>query len=296
MINTGLALMTAGLLVKAALFPVHFWLPRAHADAPAPVSAILSGLVVTAAFVVMSRIWFARLRTLAPGAFHLMLGLLGAAGILWGGILALQQDRLKRILAYSTVSQIGYLFLVFALTFRTGPEPGRLWTGAVYLAVSHGLAKAAAFMAAGVLQQAEGTDRLTDLRGAALRHPGTVLVLAVASVNLIGLPPSLGFIGKWWILRTSLHNGQWILSAVILGGAVLAGAYLFRVFEVLLRPADPAGTENRRPPVSIKGMLIPAMALALASLLPVLFLKAPEHLLSIDSPVGQTPSLQGEAP
>ncbi len=151
-------------------------------------------------------------------------------------------------------------------------------------------------MAAGVLQQAEGTDRLTDLRGAALRHPGTVLVLAVASVNLIGLPPSLGFIGKWWILRTSLHNGQWILSAVILGGAVLAGAYLFRVFEVLLRPADPAGTENRRPPVSIKGMLIPAMALALASLLPVLFLKAPEHLLSIDSPVGQTPSLQGEAP
>jgi formate hydrogenlyase subunit 3/multisubunit Na+/H+ antiporter MnhD subunit len=284
--NTGMALMTAGLLVKAALFPVHFWLPRAHADAPAPVSAVLSGLVVTTAFVVMSKLWFAGLRVLAPEPMHLFIGGLGAAGILWGGILALRQRRLKRILAYSTVSQVGYLFLVFALTFRNAPDPGRLWAGAVYLAISHGLAKAAAFMAAGVLAQAEGSDRLSTLRGAAFRQPGAVLVLAAASVNLMGLPPSLGFVGKWWMLTTALQTGQWGLAAILLAGGLLSGIYLFRVFETLFRPGDPVAHPSQpRSTAAIRGMLIPAAGLAIATLLPALFLSVPNRMLSIGGPV-----------
>ncbi len=287
--NAGLALMTAGLLIKAALFPMHFWLPKAHADAPAPVSAILSGLVVTTAFVMLSKIWFSGLGVLAPVSLHLALGALGSAGILWGGILALQQRRLKRILAYSTVSQVGYLFLVFALTFQDTPDPARLWSGAVYLAISHGLAKGAAFMAAGVLQKHEGTDQLSLLRGAALRNPGAVAVLAVASINLMGLPPSLGFVGKWWMIKSAIYTGQGGLAVILLLGGLLSGAYLFRVFEALLRPKETESsvTEERPAPPSRLGMLLPAMLLALATLLPVLFLSVPNRILSIGSPVPQ---------
>lgn len=286
--SAGMALMVSGLLIKAALFPLHFWLPRAHADAPAPVSAVLSGLVVTIAFVIMSRLWFAGLSGLAPVQLPLLLGALGSAGILWGGFLALRQKRLKRVLAYSTVSQVGYLFLVFALTFEGSPGQGLVWTGAVYLAISHGLAKAAAFLAAGHLQKTEGSDELHLLRGAARRHPLCVLTLAIASVNLMGLPPSTGFIGKWMMLKASFFTRQWGLGLVILGGGFLAAVYLFRVFEYLLvEGAEEAGDKTRSRPYVWKFpvALAPALILALATLVPVLFITAPEALLRIGAPV-----------
>ena len=290
MAGLGMALMTSGLLIKAALFPMHFWLPRAHADAPAPVSAVLSGLVVTMAFVVLTRIWFSGLHRLAPDGFSAFIGALGAAGILWGGLLALRQQRLKRILAYSTVSQVGYLFLVFALSVKEGPAERWVWTGAVYLAISHGLSKAAAFLAAGYLQKTEGADRPGTLRGAAHRQPGAVLVLAVASVNLMGLPPSTGFIGKWLLLRAAIHNGQLELVGVMLGGGLLAAAYLFRVFECLLHPDPdlPALSNPDSGPPPSRRMLIPAMGLALATLVPVIAVSAPEHLLRIGAPPALT--------
>lgn len=287
--NVGLALMTAGLLIKAALFPLHFWLPRAHADAPAPVSAVLSGLVVTVAFVMLTRIWFAGLHRLAPFLLPKLLGALGSAGIVWGGVLALRQTRLKRVLAYSTVSQVGYLFLVFALTFHDAPGQGLVWAGAVYLAISHGLAKGAAFMAAGYLQKAEGSDRLESLKGCAHRHPVAVMVLALASINLMGLPPSTGFIGKWMMLKASFYSQQWGLAVVMLGGGLLAAAYLFRVFELLVQPGDPACGPEKAPHTLTRSqsiwMLAPAMFLALATLLPVLFITLPEALLRIGAPI-----------
>jgi formate hydrogenlyase subunit 3/multisubunit Na+/H+ antiporter MnhD subunit len=286
--NMGMALMTSGILIKAALFPMHFWLPRAHADAPAPVSAVLSGLVVTVAFVMLTRIWFAGLHRLAPFLLPRLLGGLGSAGIVWGGILALRQTRLKRILAYSTVSQIGYLFLVFALTFYDAPGQGMVWTGAVYLAISHGLSKGAAFLVAGYLQKAEGSDQLQALKGSTQRHPVAVMVLALASINLMGLPPSTGFIGKWMMLKAAFYTEQWGLAVVMLGGGLLAALYLFRVFEILLQPATETQSKPTRKKLSPSrsiGMLIPAMLLALATLIPALFIRLPETLLRIGAPV-----------
>jgi len=277
--NLGMALMTSGLLIKAALFPMHFWLPRAHADAPAPVSAVLSGLVVTVAFVILSRIWFAGLYRMAPVALPGMLGILGTAAIVWGGLLALRQERLKRILAYSTVSQMGYLFLLFSLTLDDAANRERVWAGAVYIALSHGLAKGAAFLTAGTLQRAEGSDRLGRLQGAAHRHPFAALVLAVASINLMGLPPSTGFIGKWYLLEAALAGGQWLVVAALLGGGLLAAAYLFRVFGALMTPVS---AERSVPPCPPR-LLLPALALALATLVPVLFITAPQALLTIQA-------------
>jgi formate hydrogenlyase subunit 3/multisubunit Na+/H+ antiporter MnhD subunit len=289
MILTGLALMVTGLLIKAALFPVHFWLPPAHADAPAPVSAVLSGLVVTVAYVIVFRLWFAGFHTIAPDLVPRLMGVLGAVGIVWGGLLALRQERLKRVLAYSTVSQVGYLFLVFSLTLDSPAAEGLVWAGTVYMAVAHGLAKSAAFLAAGCLQKTEGSDTLTALRGAALRQPAAVIVLALASINLIGLPPSTGFIGKWMLLKASFYTRQWGIAFVILGGGLLAAAYLFRVFEVLMNSRAPDNMPDAQRDASplplSRGILFPAMLLALATLIPVLYITAPEELLRIGAPV-----------
>ncbi len=168
-----IALMTTGLLAKGALFPLHFWLPPAHANAPAPVSAALSALVVTAAFSLVLRLWFQAFgAALTPGA-GLLLGLLGAAAILWGSVLALCQTRLKMLVAYSTVAQLGYLFLPFAMamTSRSSAAGGAVdWaapalSGGIYHALSHAAAKAAMFMAAGIVIQVLGHDRITGVGG-----------------------------------------------------------------------------------------------------------------------------------
>ncbi|MFM1891927.1 MAG: hypothetical protein RLZ44_1004, partial [Pseudomonadota bacterium] len=138
-----LALMTGGLLLKTALFPLHFWLPPAHANAPAPVSAALSALVVKAGFYLVLRLWLDLYpAVLTPAAAHL-LGLLWAAAVLWGSWQALQAERLKLLAAYSTVAQLGYLFLGLALLLPLPDGPARtaLFGGLVLLALTHGFAK-----------------------------------------------------------------------------------------------------------------------------------------------------------
>ena len=107
--------MTAGLLAKTALFPLHLWLPPAHANAPAAASAVLSGLVVKGSFFLIVRLWFNVLPALPNAVPGAILATLGSAAILSGSVLALRQERLKLLIAYSTVAQIGYLFLMFPL-------------------------------------------------------------------------------------------------------------------------------------------------------------------------------------
>ena len=113
-------LMTAGLLAKTALFPLHLWLPPAHANAPAAASAVLSGLVVKGSFFLVVRLWFDVLSSLPSVIPGTILAALGSAAILFGSVLALRQARLKLLIAYSTVAQIGYLFLMFPLASGPG--------------------------------------------------------------------------------------------------------------------------------------------------------------------------------
>src|SRR5271169_3068211 len=120
-----LSLMTAGLLAKAALYPLHLWLPPAHAGAPAPASAVLSGLVVKAPYIIVLRLWFDVMPRLPDYAAAQVLGIPAAAAILFGSVLALRQVRLKLLIAYSTVAQIGYLLLIFPLS--GGGQMGQPW-------------------------------------------------------------------------------------------------------------------------------------------------------------------------
>lgn len=224
-------LMSVGLLLKTALFPMHFWLPAAHASAPAPVSALLSALVVKASFYILLRLWlevFPQTNT----AFSQLLGLLGATAVLWGGLMALRQTRLKMLIAYSTVAQLGYLFLAFPLATSCA------WTGMLYLLFSHALAKAAMFMAAGNILRYGGHDRIADLDQVAQRLPLTLAAFSLAGVSIMGLPPSGGFVAKWLLLEASMNSGQWWWAIVLILGGLLAAAYVFRVIGYAFTQAE----------------------------------------------------------
>lgn len=230
-VSTALALMTTGLLLKTALFPLHFWLPPAHGSAPAPVSAALSALVVKAAFYLVLRLWMDVFPTAVTPLAAQLLGLLGAGAVLWGSWQALRAERLKLLAAYSTVAQLGYLFLFFPLLQALPPGPTReLATGGlILLALTHGLAKAGLFLAIGVVQQRAGHDRIRELEGIAQRLPATTFAIALAGVALIGLPPSGAFLGKWHLLTGAFTADQWFWVPVVMVGSLLAAAYVFRV-------------------------------------------------------------------
>ena len=228
-------LMLTGLLFKTALFPFHFWLPPAHGGAPAPVSALLSALVVKASFYLFLRLWlgpFAALTEALPWLAQLPAAL-GAAAILWGSWQAIRADRLKVLVAYSTVAQLGYLFLIFPLL---GTGMLALQAGILQL-TAHGLAKAAMFIAAGTLIKVSGSDRVLGVAGAAAHLPVTLFAFALAGVTLMGLPPSGGFLAKWLLIDSALAADQPWIVVVALAGGLFAGIYVFRVLRLAFRRA-----------------------------------------------------------
>lgn len=269
------AVMTAGLAAKTALFPLHLWLPPAHAGAPPAASALLSALVVKGSFFLTVRIWFDLVPHLAAGLAGMIPGALGAGAIVTGGLLALQQDRLKLLIAYSTVAQIGYLFLMFPLA----AEPTAL-PGGMFQAVSHAFAKAAMFMAAGLLAEAAGSDRLSDLRGMGRMLPVTSCAFVLAALSLVGVPPTGGFVTKWLLLSAVFANGQWGWALVLAAGGLLAGGYMFRALAPLFSPGDrkPAAT----PPA--RGREWVTVGLAACALLVGMFPQATLNLLTIGRP------------
>ncbi len=271
--------MTAGLAAKTALFPLHIWLPPAHSGAPPAASALLSALVVKASFFLVVRLWFdvaAGLdgRNGRPDSWRD-----GAGAILVGGVVALRQARLKLLIAYSTVAQLGYLFLMFPLAAGaepSGPGVNPALTGGMFQAIAHAFAKAAMFMAAGLIAEALGHDRIAGLRGIGRALPVTSFAFGIAALSLIGVPPTGGFVVKWWLLTASATTGQWWWVVVILAGGLLAGGYMFRVLGHLL--ADGESPLVLRAPVS-RFREIVVLALAVCALLLGMFPQKPAHLL-----------------
>lgn len=283
-------LLVAGLGLKAALVPMHAWLPPAHGSAPTAVSAVLSGLVVKAAFFVLVRLWF---WVLGPEpTVALLLGLLGSLAVVWGGTMALVQHRLKQVAAYSTVVQMGYLFLLFPLTAASAQDPEALralWGGVAALAVGHGFAKAALFLSAGTLKSVYGTDSLPELARVVRPLPSVVMGMGVASVTLAGLPPSLGFAGKWQLVVASVGSGQWGWAVVVVGGGLLSAAYLLRPLTVMLRePQGEAPPLRESRPASPRVRYAP-LVLGLVPLLAGLGGPVLTELVSAGAPPGGRP-------
>ncbi|MBS3824063.1 MAG: proton-conducting membrane transporter [Wenzhouxiangellaceae bacterium] len=258
----GLALagLATGFAVKAALFPVHFWLPDAHAAAPAPVSAILSALVVKAGVVGLLR----TLELFAGGDDLLqplltLIVWLGALGALGGALMALVQRDIKRMLAYSTVANIGYIFIGLGLATASAVS------GAMVHSVNHAVMKSALFLAAGAIIHRTGLRNIDDLRGLGRRMPITAFGMAVALIALSGVPPAAGFVGKWQIALGALEAGQpWLVAVLVVAGIVVL-AFGVRVINALYfrPPARVPVASAIEVPAS---MWLPVLLLAVASL------------------------------
>lgn len=245
-----LCLISLGLALKVALVPLHRWLIPAHSSAPSAVSPLLSALVIKAALFVLLRVWLwvaGPLPELVILAW--VLAGMGAVAILVGSVMALRQSRLKPLIAYSTVAQAGYWFLLLPLLLDpetsalegqhgTTLEDGAVLAGAlggtVALALGHGLAKASLFLAAGHLKDLYGTDEIDELRGAGRAHPMLVMSMGLSAVGLIGLPLSLGFTGKWLLATSAVAAGHYWILVVLVAGTLFSAAYLLKAVAPLL--------------------------------------------------------------
>ncbi|KUF08747.1 hypothetical protein AVJ23_21100 [Pseudoponticoccus marisrubri] len=269
-----LALVLAGLAVKAALFPLHFWMPAAHANAAPPASALLSALVVKTALYVALRLSLEGGAGIAPA--RAALAVAGSGAMLWGAWNALRAERLKLLVAHSTVAQIGLIAL--ALGVAGNPADSTLWQAAALLMLSHALAKAAMFLAAGRIAEELGHDRISGLNRTELRPGAAEFAFAIAAVSLIGLPPTAGFVGKWVLIEGLIAREAWIWVALVMTGTVLSAAYLSRVVSRCLRGGPHVAPGARRPAwhmgdVAALGLAVGALALGLASALPFALLE-----------------------
>jgi len=233
-----LVLVLCGIVAKSASVPFYIWLPDAHSVAPSPVSALLSGVVAKIGLLVYLRV-FAMSGVVLPDWWPLLVAGIGAAGSLIAAGCALSEMDFKRVLALSTVSQLGYVFVGLAFGGRLG-----IAAGIIYM-VAHCLAKASLFLALGMVERSTGLRRLDELGGLWHSMPLTATLVGVLMMSVIGLPPLLGFFGKFYVVLAAVRGNMLIAVAAIVA-AVLTAVYLLRVFRMFLGQAR-AGVVGREP-------------------------------------------------
>lgn len=252
-----------GFGVKAALVPLHGWVPDAHPAAPAPFSAVLSGVMVAAGSFGIIRMMFQvfGLELLQDLAVTRYLTWIASFTVLFAAALAVNQDNLKRRLAYSTISQMAYVVLAVSLL---GTEST---VGALVHITHHAFMKGGLFLCAGLFIRRLGASSVSRLDGAARRMPVTAACFAIACLGMIGTPPLSGFTSKWYLGLGMLETEDPLLLLVLLGGALMAAVYLlpivYRMYfrEPALTPDDLTQIEGREAPASMLGPLVVATAL-----------------------------------
>ena len=260
-VQTAFAFFIVGISLKLALFPLHLWLPNAYTYAPSVVTVFLAATATKVAVYLMLRFTFD-----VFGMHHVFSNLtmervfpfLAGLGVILASVWALFQNNVKRSFAYSSVAQIGYIVLGIALLSPLGVTAGLLHL------FNHALAKGAVFMALGCLYYRLGSVRLPALAGAARQMPITAAAFVISGLSLIGVPLTAGFISKWYLLRATFEQGQWLLAMIIVAGSLLALGYVWRVVEQLyFRPAPIDREAVRDAPWS---MLVPTWTLVAANL------------------------------
>jgi len=257
----GFAFMAVGVCLKLALFPLHLWLPNAYTYAPSASTAFIAATYTKVAVYMLLRFFFTVFgRPFSFETMQLDLSLLPLAtvGILSMSLVAVFQQDLKSMLAYSSVAQIGYMILGISFGNETGT------TAAIVHMFNHGLIKGALFMAVGCMVYRVGSSRIEDLAGIGRRMPFTTAAFVVGGLSLIGIPLTVGFISKWYLILGALEKGWWVAVVVILIGSLLAVAYIWRIVEVAyLTPAPDGALEREEAPLAL---LVPTWALILANL------------------------------
>lgn len=223
--NMAVLLILAGILSKSATLPLHTWLPDAGV-APSPVTALLhAALLVKIGVYVFARLFIA---TFTVDEFwHTAVPVIaGSSAIVSAGAAMLETD-LKRIIAYSTVSQIGFIFLGLAISNQMAAA------GALLYILMHGLAKGGLFLCAGVVEQNTGIKDITKLGGLIKTMPVTAVSFLFCGFSVMGIPPFGGFFSKYMVITGAIESGQLWISLVFLAGAFMTIIYLFRVFNMV---------------------------------------------------------------
>ena len=223
--------LVIGLGVKLAAFLLHIWLPYAHAEAPTPVSALLSPAMIGIGAYGLLRLWL-DLLTGSYAEYSLYINLWGLATMIYGGAMALMQDDIKKVLAYSSISQMGYIL------FGLGSESILGITGATMMYITHGLGKAILFMMAGSIILQTGTRSMSKLGGLAGRMPYTAVITMIGALTIIGIPPTSGFMAEWILFNGVLQTGvnhMDSLRVTVFGfgilATVLSSAYILWMYK-----------------------------------------------------------------
>jgi multicomponent Na+:H+ antiporter subunit D len=256
--------LVAGFSVKAALMPLHGWVPDVHPAAPASFSALLSGVMVATGCFGILRVVFEVFGVELAAALGVMPVLSGAAAVsvLLAAILAAGEDDLKRRLAWSTISQMAYVVLAVSLL------SSHVTIGALIHISNHAFLKGALFFCAGLLASQAGIRRVSEMAGAARRMPLTMAAFTIAALGIVGVPPLSGFISKWMLGVGILEAGHPLMLLVLLGGALLAALYLLQPVWMAYFHAADGKAQARRQPEAPVSTLVP---LAAATLLSILF-------------------------
>ena len=258
---TAFAFFLVGVCLKLALFPLHWWLPNAYAYAPSITSTLLAATATKVAIYILLRFVFSVFGlelsfSLLP--LQNILLALGIVGILVASIMAIYQQNVKQLLAYSSVAQIGYMMLTLGLLNITGLMATLLHV------FNHALMKGALFLALTAVMYRTGGVQLKHFSGLGKTMPWTMAAVVIGGVSLIGIPLTVGFISKWYMLKASLENGWWPIAVVILVGSLLAAIYVWRIIEAAyFRPSINADKNVNEAPLTI---LIPVWLLSLANL------------------------------
>lgn len=223
--------LVLGLGVKLAAFLLHIWLPYAHSEAPTPVSALLSPAMIGIGAYALIRLWL-ELLVGSYSQYSIYINLWGLATMIYGGAMAMMQDDIKRVLAYSSISQMGYIL------FGIGSDSTLGITGATLMYVSHGLGKAILFMMAGAIILQTGTRTMSKLGGLAGRMPYTAVIAMIGALTIMGIPPTSGFMAEWILFNGVLQSGvanSDTLRIVAFGlgivATVLTAAYILWMYK-----------------------------------------------------------------
>lgn len=255
-----IAFFMVGLSIKVALFPLHAWLPDAYTHAPSTVSAILAATATKVGAYAMIRVMFT---VFTPELIVERLPIAGilsgfaAIAIIFGSVMAIAQSDIKRMLAYSSVAQIGYIMLGIGIATKLSIM------GSVMHILNHALMKGSLFLVAGAVVYKTGIRNIYEYEGLGRKMPLTMLTFTTAAFSMIGLPGTAGFVSKWYLFLGAVEAGKYIFAAVIILSTLLMIVYFWRVIEKIYFPVHAAatngGSEKREIPYT---MLIPMLVLA----------------------------------
>lgn len=227
-LHAAFAFFTVGISLKLALFPLHLWLPNAYAYAPSIITVFLSATATKVSLYVLFRFFFGIFSDeISFEYFHLdkILLPLSAVAIFAASLVAVFQDNIKRMLAYSSVAQIGYMTLGIGLASKSGSIASM-----VYM-FNHAIIKGGLFLAMACVVLRIKSVELEDFNGLGKRMPWTMAAIVLLGLGLIGVPFTAGFISKWYLLAAAIEQDQWMAVVIIVGGSLLALIYIWKIIE-----------------------------------------------------------------